>query len=161
MLRIWCCLQPGCILQWLNTFAANFWRPKCLPSCSNIEFFTKCWYGQANIAYQSTLTIQASSTTPILYKIVVLTPEIACAAFYTVKHMTIFDFKSKKQQHLQLLAIWNSQRNGQESTGISRLLEYILNTSGMKEYIFLVPHVGTQIFLPIYPLLLFSLFLVF
>ena len=151
----------GCILRWFKTFAFNFGRHKCSPCRSNIEFFTESGYGQASIAYKSPWTISTTSHIPIFHRVSVRAPETTRAAFNTIKYRTIFDFGVKKQQHSHLLGMLILERNGQESNGILRLLPCVLNTLDIKEYIFLVPQARSHFFLPIYPLLLLVLFLVF
>ena len=149
MLAFRCCLQGCCNLQWFKTSASNFGKATRAPSCSNIEFFIKSWHGQASIDNKSLLTIPTTPPTPTVCVTSVLTLAMACAAFYTIKYMTIFYFRFKKQQHLQLRAVMVCQRNGQERSYTLRLLSSVLNTSGVKEYISLVPHVRTNFFLPI------------
>ena len=161
MLQIWCCLHCCCTSQWFTTSGQNFWRPKCCPSRQNMEFFTKSWYGQASIDYKLPSTIPTTAATPILYRILVPVSEMPRAAFNTVKYTIIFYFESEKQQDLQSLAVIILHQNGQERIWILGLLANILNTSGMKEYVFLVPQVRMNFFFPIYHPLLLLLFLVF
>ena len=149
MLAFRCCLQGGCNLHWFKTSALNFWKASHAPSCPNIEFLIKSWHGQASIGQKSLLTIPTTPPTPIVCITSVRALEMARAAFYTIKYITIFDFGFKKQQDLQLRAVMVFQRNGQERSYILGLLSRVLNTSGMKEYMSLVPQVRTHFFLPI------------
>ena len=139
MLAFRCCLQGYCNLQWFKTFASNFWKATHAPSCPNIEFLVKSWYGQASIGQKSLLTIPTPPPTPIVCITSVRALEMARAAFYTIKYITIFDFGFKKQQDSQLRAVMVCQQNGQERSCILGLLSRVLNTSGMKEYMSLVP----------------------
>ena len=152
MLEFRCCLQACCNLRWFKTSGSNFWKPTDCPSCQNIKFFVKSGYGQASIRHKSPLTTPTIHPTPLLCMTSVLALEMACAAFNTIKYITIFYFGFKKQQHLQSGAVMGYQRNGQERSAILGLLACASKISGLKEYIFLVPRVGTHFFLPIYPL---------